>query len=223
MDEPEHFSGFYESCQHWRTMSRDKALQAFRFLTAEEQGLARAASPLHAAECDKAKRRSLDAHKLIAERFWIKYPSAKLPPKQAPAPEAREIVGDELAGLRLATRIGDQRELATDRPIMTRKAEIQRDLAALAPFVDLPKSELMIVEQGTPQFSAWRDRLKAWLGIDPSAERIWLEPLNPAIHNLPTLHKDFRLRKSVEGFRVPRQWPPRRDGSWADDQNEGAA
>jgi hypothetical protein len=53
-----------------------KRSRHFRFLTVDEQKLAAAASPLHAAECDKAKRKSLDAHKLIAERFWMKHPHA---------------------------------------------------------------------------------------------------------------------------------------------------
>ena len=48
--------------------------------------VAQLASLLHAEECTKAKRRSKDAHKLIAERFWERYPNARLPEKpSAPA------------------------------------------------------------------------------------------------------------------------------------------
>ena len=109
--DPEHFQGFFESCLSWRTMSRAKALAAFRFLTPDEQKLARAASPLHAEECTKAKRKSLDAHKLIAEQFWIKYPHARLPDaEREQQPQMRLMAGDELAGLRVAVRIAEQRE-----------------------------------------------------------------------------------------------------------------
>lgn len=222
--EPEHFKEFFEGCLHWRTMSRTKALSAFRFLTIDEQALARAASPLHADECAKAKRKSLDAHKLIAEQFWLKYPYARLPAKPAAAEIWRKIEGDELAGLCVAVRIGEQKELLTDKPINTKKTEVQLDLEALAPFVNESKFSWHTVEVGSAQFAAWRERLKFWLGgRDPLSERIWTEPHDPAIHDLPRLNKDFKLRKSIDGFRVPRLWPPRRDGSWSDEGNGEAA
>ena len=123
-------------------MSRPKALEAFRFLDADEQRLARAASPLHCAECEKAKRKSLDAHKLIGEKFWLKYPHARI--SAAPAAQAvmRRMEGDELAGLKVAVRMAEQRELLVKRDdagefVMSRKPELQRDIAALAPFANV--------------------------------------------------------------------------------------
>jgi hypothetical protein len=220
--EPQHFRGFFESCQHWRTMSRDKALAAFRFLTATEQMLARAAASLHAAECDKAKRKSLDAHKLIAERFWTKYPHARLPEQQPSPQPMRQIVGNELAGLRVAVRIAEQRELRIDHTIQTRKTQIQSDLEALARWADDSRREgWHVVETGTAQFAAWRERLKFWIGgLEPIAERIWTEHHDPAAHDLPRTHPNFRPRKSVNGFRVPAPWPPGPDGAWATDGRE---
>ena len=222
--DPEHFQGFFESCLSWRTMSRAKALAAFRFLTPDEQKLARAASPLHAEECTKAKRKSLDAHKLIAEQFWIKYPHARLPDaEREQQPQMRLMAGDELAGLRVAVRIAEQRELVVSGGIRSRKPEVQHDLAALARWADDSRREgWHIVEIRSSQFAAWRERLRFWCGgIEPKTERIWIEPHDPAVHDLPKLHPNFRLRKSTMGLRVPAPWPPRRDGSWS--EQEGTA
>ena len=222
--DPEHFQGFFESCLSWRTMSRAKALAAFRFLTPDEQKLARAASPLHAEECTKAKRKSLDAHKLIAAQFWIKYPHARLPDaEREQQPQMRLMAGDELAGLRVAVRIAEQRELVVSGGIRSRKPEVQHDLAALARWADDSRREgWHIVEIRSSQFAAWRERLRFWCGgVEPKTERIWMEPHDPAVHDLPKLHPNFRLRKSTMGLRVPAPWPPRRDGSWS--QQQGTA
>ena len=158
-----------------------------------EQRLARAASPLHAEECTKAKRKSLDAHKLIAEQFWIKYPHARLPDAaREQQPQMRLMAGDELAGLRVAVRIAEQRELVVGGGIRSRKLEVQHDLAALARWADDSRREgWHIVEIRSSQFAAWRERLRFWCGgIEPKTERIWMEPYDPAIHDLPKLHPD---------------------------------
>jgi hypothetical protein len=126
--EPQHFRGFFESCQHWRTMSRPKALEAFRFLTVDEQKLAAAASPLHAAECDKAKRKSLDAHKLIAERFWMKHPHARPLDPRVEQPQ-RQIVGDELEGPH--RRAARARDGSADQNAQGRRAARSRGARAL--------------------------------------------------------------------------------------------
>lgn len=76
--EPEHFGSFFENCLGWRTMDRQRAAQAFGLLTSDERERAAAASPLHSAECTKFKRKSKDAHKLLAERFWERYGHARL-------------------------------------------------------------------------------------------------------------------------------------------------
>ena len=163
-----------------------------------------------------AKRKSLDAHKLIAAQFWIKYPHARLPDvEREQQPQMRSMAGDELAGLRVAVRIAEQRELVVSGGIRSRKPEVQHDLAALARWAEDSRREgWHIVEIRSSQFAAWRERLRFWCGgIEPKTERIWIEPHDPAIHDLPKLHPDFRLRKSTMGLRVPAPWPPRRDGS----------
>jgi hypothetical protein len=145
----------------------------------------------------------------------MKYPHARPLDPRVEQPQ-RQIVGDELEGLRVAVRIAEQRELVTDRPIRTRKVDVQHDLEALAPWEnDTRRDGWHTAELGSRQFAAWRDRLKFWTGADPKTERIWLEPHNPAVHGLPATHPDFRLRKSVEGLRVPSLWPPRKDGTFA--------
>jgi hypothetical protein len=166
----------------------------------------------------------LDAHKLIAEQFWIKYPHARLPDaEREQQPQMRLMAGDELAGLRVAVRIAEQRELVVGGGIRSRKPEVQHDLAALARWADDSRREgWHIVEIRSSQFAAWRERLRFWCGgIEPKTERIWIEPHDPAVHDLPKLHPDFRLRKSTMGLRVPAPWPPRRDGSWS--EQEGTA
>jgi hypothetical protein len=78
------------------------------------------------------------------------------------------------------------------------------------------------VELGTPQFAAWRDRLALWLGVEVEAERVWTEDHNPAVHDLPALHPNFRLRKSKMVLRVPADWPPHRDGTWSTEGDQCA-
>jgi hypothetical protein len=78
----------------------------------------------------------------------------------------------------------------------------------------MPSAAWPVVDLGTPEFAAWRDRLQLWLGAEPRPEKIWLEDHNPAVHGLPWNHPGFKLRKSKEGLRVPAPWPPRRDGTW---------
>jgi hypothetical protein len=119
--------------------------------------------------------------------------------------------GDELAGFIVATRIAEQREpsIVEDqqlgRGIWTRSS-LEPDLVAMSRFVDDKRSERdawELVEEGTPRFAAWRDRLRLWLGGEIKAERVWLEPFDPNVHGLSATHPNFKLRKSKNGFRVP--------------------
>jgi hypothetical protein len=92
----------------------------------------------------------------------------------------------------------------------------------MAAFVGAKREAWLIVEEGSEQFAAWRNRLRLWLGCEIKAERVWLEPFDPNVHGQSATHPNFKLRKSKSGFRVPAPWPPRRDGSWSDDGGEAA-
>lgn len=162
-------------------------------------------------------------HLWIRQRRFEEFPSARLPD---PAPERRWIDGYELAGLQLAARIGSRPLRLAEDPERGRglwsTRPPQPDLAAIAKFAGEDPQAWHQVELGTPQFAAWRDRLALWLGVEIEAERVWTEAFDPAVHNLPALHPNFRLRKSKQALRVPAPWPPHRDGSWSSEEGECA-
>ena len=67
----------------------------------------------------------------------------------------------------------------------------------------------MTAQEGTPQFTRWRDRLREWVG-NPQPQKIWLEPFDPDVHGRKGSDPAFKARKFVLGFRVPTEWPPRK-------------
>ena len=220
-DKPEHFEVFFTSCQHWRTMDRSKALTAFRFLTADEQAMARAASLLHAEECTKAKRRSKDAHKLIVERFWERYPNARLADKP---PEPVWIdEGPDVDGLRVLSIIADSKPPALIHDEvkgsgLLRRAPVGEDLRALAQFIGGDVLDWFVAEPDTREFNAWRHRLHEWTGrwIEPrivirrGARMIQLRPGSPP----------EEVKNRLKGIPVPCRWPPKKDGTiYRDDQS----
>ncbi|MGL3208706.1 hypothetical protein [Bradyrhizobium sp. BR 1433] len=163
--------------------------------------------------------------KPMSFHVWVKsggfndFPDAKLPEDKPPPPVRRFMQGDELAGLAVAVRMAERRDLktVTDQQLgvgLWTIAVVQPDLVALAEFVGDAIEDWQFVEEGGPQFAAWRDRLQLWMRVEVRAERIWSEPFDPAVHGLPAIHPDFRLRKAKHGLRVPRPFPPRRDGTW---------
>jgi hypothetical protein len=205
------------------TTFREKR-RARRVASDEAHAWARAAVPLYAQALSKHGRtKPPSMHLWIRSGGFEEFSNAVKAADDRPQQVAtRAMEAAELAGLRVAVRIAEQRELRTDQPIRTRKPGVQHDLAALARWAeDFERDGWDVVELGTPQCAAWRDRLRFWTGgIEPKTERIWLEPHDPAVHALPPHHPDFRLRRVVEGFRVPASWPPRRDGSWPTDRGE---
>jgi len=221
--EPDDFAAAWSGYPGREIMRRDLALDAFRQLPSAKQKLCRAAVPLFAAALAKHGRtKPPSMHLWIRSGGFEEFPDAKAQ-QAAAVPTMRPIVGAELEGLRVAVRIAEQRELYTGAGIKTKKPDLQKDLEALAPWVgELRREGWLVAKLGTPQFAAWRDRLRFWTGIEPKSERIWLEPHDPSVHDVPPSNPNFRKRASVEGFRVPAEWPPRRDGTWSN-ENEGAA
>lgn len=220
--EPEHFAAAWQAWPGHEAMRRDLALAEFRQLEPHKQLLCRAAiAPF--VELQKRLRRDTmpNFHLWIRQRRFEEFPNARLPP---PAPERRWIEGDELAGLLLAGRIARRHPRLVEDPDRGRglwsTRPPQPDLAAMARFADADPQAWHLVELGEPQFAAWRDRLQLWLGVEIAAERVFTEEHNPAVHDLPSLHPDFRLRKSKTVLRVPTEWPPHRNGTWSAEEGE---
>jgi hypothetical protein len=202
-------------------MRRDLGLTEFRLLSPDKQKLCRAAIPDYTAKIAKLGWKPRAFHLWVRAAGFDEFPNARLPEERPPAPTRRLVQGDELAGFTVAVRIAERRDpvLVSDRDRgkgVWRTAPPQPDLLALASFAGGDRELWPIVEEGSGQFAAWRDRLKLWLGVEPEAERIWLEPLDPDVHGLSPMHPKFKVRKSMNGFRVPRSWPPRRDGTWSE-------
>lgn len=222
--EPEHFGPAWLSWRGHEVMRRDLALAEFRKLDPEAQLLCRAAIAPFFALQDKLRRTTVPNFNLwIRQRGFEAFPGARLPD---PVPEKRWLAGDELAGLGVASRIASRQVRTVEDPergkgLWTFKPAAP-DLAAMAKFAGDDPATWLVVDLGTPQFAAWRDRLALWLGGEIEGERIWLEDWDPRVHGLPAIHADFRLRKSKQALRVPAPWPPHRDGSWSIDEGERA-
>ncbi|WP_409188427.1 hypothetical protein [Bradyrhizobium sp. RDM4] len=217
--EPEHFAPAWSAWPGHEAQRRDLALEAFRDLPPDKQRHCRAAVPHYAAKLRELRqKRGMSFHLWIRAKGFDEFPAAKLSQDQPKPPERRFVMGEELLGLRVASLIAERRELPVRREPelgegVWRTIPPQPDLVALAA-CGTPSEAWPVVDAGTPEFASWRDRLHLWLGAEPRPEKIWLEEHDPAVHGLPGSHPNFKLRKSKEGFRVPAQWPPRRDGTW---------
>lgn len=223
--EPADFEPAWQSWPGHQAMRRDLALAEFRLLEPDKQRLCRAAIVPFVEMLKRLKRDAVpNFHLWIRQRRFEEFPSARLPD---PPPERRWLGSDELAGLQIASRMASRSppRLAEDpdrgRGIWSVKP-LQADLAAMGRFAGEDPETWLQVELGTAQFAAWRDRLALWLGVEIEAERVWTEPHDPAVHGLPAMHPNFRLRKSKQALRVPAPWPPHRDGTWSSDEGERA-
>lgn len=226
--EPEHFDPAWRAWPGHEVQRRDLALEAFRELPPDKQRHCRAAVPDYAAKLKELRqKRGMSFHLWIRARCFDEFPNAMLEEDRPKPPERRFVVGEELLGLRVACLIAERRELPVRREPelgegVWRTSPPQPDLVALAA-CGMPTATWHVVDLGTPEFAAWRDRLQLWLGAEPRPEKIWLEDHNPAVHGLPWNHPGFKLRKSKEGLRVPAPWPPRRDGTWLDASHDDAS
>lgn len=216
-DEPEHFDPAFRAYRRHDVMRRDLALEEFKKLSPDKQRLCRAAVPHYMAAL-KSNERPLNFNIWVKARGFDQFPNATLSDETPRPPERRFVQGDELLGMQVAHLIAFRSELDVRRDLQLgegvwRQIPFQPDLVALGAR-GRPADDWLVVDAGTAEFGRWRDRLRSWLGFDPRAEKIWLEPHNPAVHGLHAMHPDFRVRRSKEGLRVPAQWPPRRDGTW---------
>ncbi|WXC93431.1 helix-turn-helix domain-containing protein [Bradyrhizobium sp. 27S5] len=219
--EPVEFAAAFESYVGHEVMRRDLAIEEFRLLTQDDRAWCAHAVPLYMAKLRELKqRRPLNFHLWVRTRGFREFPAPGAAPAKAAPSQRRFVQGDELKGLAVAMQIAERRELRTireqdylDEGVWTQLAP-QADLAAMAAFAGADREAWQVVDLGTPQFAAWRDRLALWIGAEPQAERIFLEPFDPTVHGVSASNPNFRLRKAKQGFRVPAPWPPRRDGTW---------
>ncbi|WP_338833267.1 helix-turn-helix domain-containing protein [Bradyrhizobium septentrionale] len=218
--EPVEFAAAFESYVGHEVMRRDLALEEFRLLTQDERAWCAHAVPLYMAKLRELKqRRPMNFHLWVRTRGFREFPAPGAALAKAAPPQRRFVQDDELKGLAVAMQIAERRELRTIREqdlgegVWTQLGP-QADLAAMAAFAGADRVAWRVADLGTPQFAAWRDRLALWIGAEPQAERIFLEPFDPSVHGVSASSPNFRLRKSKQGFRVPAPWPPRRDGTW---------
>lgn len=222
--EPEDFEPAWQSWPGHQVMRRDLALAEFRQLEPDKRRLCRAAIVPFVEMQKRLKRDAFpNFHLWIRQRRFEEFPGARLPD---PAPSKRWVGGDELAGLQIAARIGSRPFRLVEDPERGRglwsTRPLQADVTALAKFASEDPAAWHQVELGSAQYAAWRDRLALWLGVEVEPERVWTEDHNPAVHGLPAMHPNFRLRKSKQVLRVPAPWPPHRDGTWSSEGGECA-
>jgi len=225
--EPEHFAYFKSNYPDRDRWSWDKVLPLFGVLTPAEQYRAAAASPEYAKIIERTKRKPppVRPERFLKEGIFKNFEHARLPEKQPELPPKVFYPEDSdvcqalkaahlTAKIEFRTHFGEG-EQSNVRGV-ARRGEIGNDLLAMAAFADSDTEDFpAVVEEGSESFGAWRKKLKTWTGFEVVSHKIWKEPHDPAVHDLPFSHRDFRFRKSVKGLRVPHPWPPLKDGSWS--------
>jgi len=222
--EPAHFAFFKAAYPDRERWAWPKALTIYRSLSEFEQSRAAAASPEYAKLIAATKRKPppVKPERFLRERLFENFPHARLPqpPKVLPPnvfyPEGSEAFSAMKAAFTIARTIEFrpcwEPENRIRRGVMIR-GELDQDFLALAAYVDGDSETWAdIAVEGTPEFAKWRDKLHAWTGYKPEARKIWTEPHDPAVHDLPLTHALHRFRKHVLGLRVPAPFPPSATG-----------
>ncbi|HWW46560.1 MAG TPA: helix-turn-helix domain-containing protein [Xanthobacteraceae bacterium] len=227
--EPEHFAEMWQGYPGHEAMDRRKSLAVFIGMTPEERQHARYAAPKFAESLRRLGRKNVpNCERWLRDKRWLEFPG---PQQVRSQPERRWIsVGSvEHRALCVAAMVAGHPPptLIADRERgqgLWRLREASPDLLALAAFADQQPDDWELYEQGSPHFAAWRDLVQSWLGRAIELRSMFIEPHDPAVHDLPVLHPDFRPRRRARGLRAPCLWPPRRDGTFgnADQQAEPA-
>jgi hypothetical protein len=95
-----------------------------------------------------------------------------------------------------------------------RVGAFERDLLALAECDPGEAPGWEIIEENTQRFAAWARKIGEWTGGSVKPVRI----LTGGESTISAFGENYTVPKSVSGLRVPRPWPPRKDGSWSDDR-----
>ena len=216
VEEPDDFVAAWRSWRGHEMMGhrRQAALKAFKKLSAEHQRLCRAAIAPYNAALDRHNRTrtAVNFDRWIKQQGFLEFPDAKVV-RAKPVPDRRWVCGDELSGMEIAGRIAERRIRSSLDP--ERGAGFwttmppRPDLSALAQFRDAQADSWIEIDEGTPQFEAWRERLQQWLGVhEIKTQRVFTEPHDPAVHELPAIHPNFKIRKFKQVLRVPTPLPP---------------
>lgn len=226
---PEHYVEFRRIYPETEVWNWDKVLPLFAALKPDEAERARAALPLWAAQIAKLRQKPMRPDRWLRERIFDNYPNAKLADAVKP-PEPIWYSDDdpEVVALGVAHAIARQsppnlraREGHLGNWIK-RLCPLNPDLVALTQFKPEDCEQFPeIVTEGSNEFGAWRTRLSAWIGHEIAAAKIWLEPHDPAVHDVPFSDPNHRFRKATKGFRVPWRWPPRKDGTTISEGEQG--
>jgi hypothetical protein len=214
------FEYFLHNCLGWRTQANQERIVAmFAALSEADQIACAAASPVHAAECTKLKKKSQDAWKLIRDSYWTRYPEARMPERK-PDPVWISDPGD-LAALRLLAVITDRPPPRTiDDPErgtgFWRAMPVTPDLLALASGDAVDVLDWFVAEPETREFNAWRHRLHDWTGQ-------WVEPRLVMRRGTHTIQlpgqQPFEAQNRTQGIPVPWPFPPRKDGTIRGDED----
>lgn len=219
-DDLEGFAEMWVAYPGHEIMKRSRAEQVWSAMTPEEREHARLVVPLLAETYRRLHRKAIEnCDRWLARKGWKEFTK----PAAAPVLPARRWVaegGAEFAARQVAAMIAgvpppptiDDRERGRG---LWLRGDPPPDLIALAAFADQQHDDWSLLEDGSAQFAAWRDRLEAWLGTRVEPQRVWLEPYIAGVHDLPAMHEGFRLRRGTHGLRAPVAWPPRRDGTWS--------
>ena len=229
VEEPEDFVAAWRSWRGHEMMGhrRQAALEAFKKLSVEHQRLCRAAIAPYNAALDRHNRTrtAVNFDLWVKRQGFLEFPDAKVIQAQ-PVPDRRWVSGDELGGMEVAGRVAERKVRSSLDP--ERGAGFwttmgpRPDVAALGKFRDAQADSWIEIDDNTPQFEAWRDCLQRWLGVNEiKTQRVHTEPLDPAVHRLPAIHPDFRIRKFKQVLRVPMLWPPRKDGTTYNTNGDG--
>lgn len=221
VEEPEDFVAAWRCWRGHEVMGhrRQRALEAFKKLSTEHQRLCRAAIAPYNAALDRHNRTrtAVNFDLWIKRGGFLEFPDAKLV-QIKPVPDRRWVSGAELGGLEVAGRIAERKvrsSLDPERGVGFWTTMLPRpDISALAKFRDAQADSWIEIDDNTPEFEAWRDCLQRWLGVDEiKTQRVFTEPYDAAVHGLPAIHPNFRIRKFKQVLRVPTLWPPQKDGT----------
>lgn len=194
----------------------------FAAMSLADQRKAAAASPEYARTIamTKPKPAALRPERFLKQRIFDNYPHAKLPEKpvaQEPPvfhAEGSAVSNAVVAVYRIARLQYETRWHGSHGKGVLVRGEPGHDLLRMAEFHEADVEAFPIIAiEGSQEFAAWRERLKRWTGVTPEARKIWTEPHDPEIHDLPYTHPNHRFRKHVKGLRVPWEFPPLKDGS----------
>lgn len=215
-----YFRAHYPDRELW---AWEKVTPIFSAMPRADQERAAAASPDYAKKIILTRRKPppVKPERFLKDRLFDNFPDSRVPEKpKAEAPRVFHPAGSQaFRALRAASALAG-RELREEWSAESKikgfywRGEIEPALLALAPFAEVDVNTLdHVAIEGSNEWGAWKAKLKGWIGFEPEPRKIWTEPHNPAIHDLPFSHPEHKFRRSVSGIRVPWPFPPRKDGT----------